>query len=113
MSNTQLSPMDIAPLSAPLTRPLNTTFTRQMNAARSLYGPQLVWLLVLLCFFSSMAATNDVALITFVPFTFTVLDLIGPEAPKRLTIPIVVPQTVAGLRFWTVRFSPGWTTAFC
>ena len=56
---------------------------------------QLVWILVLLCFFSSMAVTNDVALITFVPFTFTVLDLIGPEARKRLTIPIVVLQTIA------------------
>ena len=56
---------------------------------------QLVWILVLLCFFSSMAVTNDVALITFVPFTFTVLDLIGPEARKRLTVPIVVLQTVA------------------
>lgn len=42
-----------------------------------------------------MAVTNDVALITFVPFTFTVLDLIGPEARKRLTVPIVVLQTVA------------------
>ena len=56
---------------------------------------QLVWILVLLCFFSSMAVTNDVALITFVPFTFTVLDLIGPEARKRLTVPVVVLQTVA------------------
>ena len=56
---------------------------------------QLVWILVLLCFFFSMAVTNDVALITFVPFTFTVLDLIGPEARKRLTVPIVVLQTVA------------------
>lgn len=56
---------------------------------------QLVWILVLLCFFSSMAVTNDVALITFVPFTFTVLDLSGPEARKRLTIPIVVLQTIA------------------
>lgn len=41
---------------------------------------QLAWTLVLLCFFSSMAITNDVALITFVPFTFTVLRLIGPES---------------------------------
>ena len=56
---------------------------------------QLVWILVQLCFFSSMAVTNDVALITFVPFTFTVLDLIRPEARKRLTVPIVVLQTVA------------------
>lgn len=44
LSNTQLSPMDIAPpalLSALRARPFNTTFTRQMNTARSLYGPQL------------------------------------------------------------------------
>lgn len=56
---------------------------------------QLVWILILLCFFSSMAVTNDVALITFVPFTFTVLRLIGPEAGRRLMVPIVVLQTVA------------------
>ena len=45
LSNTQLSPMDIAPpalISALQARPFNTTFTRQMNAARSLYGAQLV-----------------------------------------------------------------------
>lgn len=44
LSNTQFSPMDIAPpalLSALRARPFNTTFTRQMNTARSLYGPQL------------------------------------------------------------------------
>ena len=56
---------------------------------------QLVWILVLLCFFSSMAVTNDVALITFVPFTFIVLDLVGAEARKRLLVPIVVMQTIA------------------
>lgn len=56
---------------------------------------QLVWILVLLCFFSSMAITNDVALLTFVPFTFIVLDFIGAEARKRLLIPIVVLQTIA------------------
>lgn len=56
---------------------------------------QLVWLLVLLCFFSSMAVTNDVALITFVPFTFIVLRLIGAEARDRLLVPVVVLQTVA------------------
>ena len=45
LSNTQLSPMDIAPpalLSTLRARPFNTTFTRQMNAARSLYGAQLI-----------------------------------------------------------------------
>lgn len=45
LSNTQLSQMDILPpalLSALQARPFNTTFTRQMNTARSLYGIQLV-----------------------------------------------------------------------
>lgn len=56
---------------------------------------QLVWLLVLLCFFSSMAVTNDVALLTFVPFTFIVLDLAGAEAGERLLVPVVVLQTAA------------------
>lgn len=44
LSNTQFSPMDIEPkaLITNLTaRPFNTTFTRQMNTARSLYGRQL------------------------------------------------------------------------
>ncbi len=44
LSNTQLSPMDIAPkalIPALSARPFNTTFTRQMNTARSLYGQQL------------------------------------------------------------------------
>ena len=35
------------------------------------------------------------ALITFVPFTFIVLDLAGAEARKRLLVPVVVLQTVA------------------
>lgn len=56
---------------------------------------QLVLSLVLLCFFSSMLLTNDVALITFVPFTFIILGLIGRKAQKRLLIPIVVLQTIA------------------
>lgn len=56
---------------------------------------QLAWILVLLCFFSSMAVTNDVALITFVPFTFIVLDLAGAEARKQLLVPVVTLQTVA------------------
>lgn len=44
LSNTQLNPMDTAPkalISSLQARPFNTTFTRQMNAARSLYGKQL------------------------------------------------------------------------
>lgn len=56
---------------------------------------QLVFGLVLLCFFSAMLITNDVALITFVPFTFVILGLIGPQAKRQLLVPIVVLQTVA------------------
>jgi hypothetical protein len=44
LSNTQLSRMDIAPkalLASLRARPFQTTFTRQMNTARSLYGKQL------------------------------------------------------------------------
>ena len=44
LSNTQLSQMDISPpalISALRARPFGTTFTRQMNTARSLYGTQL------------------------------------------------------------------------
>lgn len=45
LSNTQLSQMDILPpalISALRARPFNTTFTRQMNTARNLYGTQLI-----------------------------------------------------------------------
>ena len=48
--------------------------------------------LSLLCFFSAMVITNDVALITFVPFTVTALELSGR---KKALIPIVVIETVA------------------
>ena len=36
---------------------------------------QLTLLLVLLCFFFAMVVTNDVALITFVPFTILLLQM--------------------------------------
>ena len=55
----------------------------------------LTEILVLLCFFFSMLITNDVALITFVPFTFTVLRLSGEEAVRKLAVPVVVLQTIA------------------
>ena len=48
--------------------------------------------LVLLCFFSSMLITNDVALLTFVPFAVVVL---GMADHKNALIHIVVLQTVA------------------
>jgi Na+/H+ antiporter NhaD/arsenite permease-like protein len=56
---------------------------------------QLILILLLLCFVPSMFITNDVALITFVPFAFTLLDMAGERFKKRWIMPIVVMQTVA------------------
>lgn len=53
---------------------------------------QLYLVLVMLCFFCSMWITNDVSLLTFVPFTILVLELAGLE---REMIPVIVMQTVA------------------
>lgn len=55
----------------------------------------LALVLMLLCFFSSMLITNDVALITFVPFTFTVLGMAGEEQRRRLALPLAAMQTIA------------------
>ena len=55
----------------------------------------LVLTLVLLCFFFSMLITNDVALITFVPFAFIVLRMLGTKMENRLILPVVVLQTIA------------------
>ena len=52
----------------------------------------LCLILSLLCFFSSMIITNDVALITFVPFSIVALKLSGKE---KLLIPLVTIETVA------------------
>ena len=52
---------------------------------------QLCLLLVALCFFSAMLITNDVALITFVPFAVMILNLADQN---RLLIPTVVLQTI-------------------
>lgn len=49
-------------------------------------------LLCLLCFFSSMLITNDVALITFVPFTLIILNMINK---KGKAIILVTLETVA------------------
>ena len=58
-----------------------TATTRQLEAA-----------LVFLPFFTSMAVTNDVALITFVPFALEVLAM--AERTERI-VPVVVLQTIA------------------
>lgn len=49
-------------------------------------------LLVMVCFFSSMLITNDVALITFVPFTILVYRMVGKE--EKL-IKVIVLETIA------------------
>lgn len=56
---------------------------------------QLVVMLILLCFFFSMIITNDVALITFVPFTFVLFDMLGQAVEKKWLIPVVILQTIA------------------
>ena len=53
---------------------------------------QMMSVLVFLPFFCSMAITNDVALITFVPFAITVLRMAEQE---KLLIPVVALQTLA------------------
>lgn len=53
---------------------------------------QLLLVLVFLPFFFSMLITNDVALITFVPFAIIVLRLSQQE---KLLVPLVVLQTLA------------------
>lgn len=54
---------------------------------------QLVLALTAACFFASMAITNDVALITFVPLSLAALSRL--EGGARLAIPVTVMQTIA------------------
>lgn len=53
---------------------------------------QLILVLTGLCFFSAMLITNDVALITFVPFAIMTLTMSGLE---QLMIPVICLQTIA------------------
>ncbi len=53
---------------------------------------QLEGVLIFLPFFTSMAVTNDVALITFVPFALEVLELVGL---RERIVPVVSMQTIA------------------
>lgn len=53
---------------------------------------QLAFILVFLCFFSSMLITNDVALFTFVPFAIIMLKKCHRE---NLMIPVIALQTIA------------------
>lgn len=61
-----------------------------VNLMSSVRG--VVFILLFLCFFSSMWITNDVALITFVPFSIVTLSL---AKRKDLFIPVIVLDTLA------------------
>ncbi len=63
---------------------------KMLTKVKGIAGLSLI--LGLLCFFSSMMITNDVALITFVPFTITALKLSGKI---NKLIWIVTVETVA------------------
>ena len=52
----------------------------------------LILILVFLCFFFSMLITNDVALLTFVPFA---ISLLSEGENRRLIVPVVILQTLA------------------
>ena len=70
-----------------LFRRVGEALLSRANTAR-----QVEVILVFLCFVTSCVLTNDVALITFVPFAITVLELSGL---KGRLIPVVVMQTIA------------------
>ena len=61
---------------------------RRVHTARG-----VVLTLVFLCFFSSMFITNDVALITFVPFGVFLLDALGLRSTLCLSVTLM---TIAG-----------------
>ena len=56
---------------------------------------QLIILLVVVVFFTSMIITNDVALLTFVPFTISVLNILPPNVKNRWMITLIVMETIA------------------
>jgi Na+/H+ antiporter NhaD/arsenite permease-like protein len=66
---------------------LSEKLLKKVSTTRS-----LSFVLVMLCFFTSMWITNDVALITFVPFSIMILSMI-----RRMNylIKVVVLQTIA------------------
>ncbi len=68
-------------------RILGEKLCRNVNSLRG-----LILVLICLCFFSSMLITNDVALITFVPFTISVFVMIACE---NKLIPVIVLETIA------------------
>ena len=61
-----------------------------LTKVHSIRGLSLV--MILLCFFSSMVITNDVSLITFVPFTLLIFRMGGQT---RRVLKLVVLETIA------------------
>lgn len=66
---------------------LGTLLLHKLHSLRTLAS-----LFVFLCFFFSMLITNDVALITFVPFTILVLSMADQ---RQALIPVIVLETIA------------------
>ena len=74
---------------------------------------QLILVLSLLCFFSSMFITNDVSLLTFVPFGIMILTMTGQQ---KLLISTIVLQTIGanlGSMFTPVGKSPEPVSGLC
>ena len=69
-----------------LFRRMSRLLTRKVSGVRMVSA-----VLIFLCFFSSMFITNDVALLTFVPLTISILQ----QASPKQVIPVVVLQTIA------------------
>ena len=70
-------------------------FVGRKMLEKTKYLWQVILTLVLLTFFGSMLITNDVALITFVPFTFVVFNLLGESYRKKQVLWVVCIQTIA------------------
>ena len=66
---------------------LGQTLIKKAHSLRMLYA-----IMILLCFFSSMIITNDVSLITFVPFTILVFRMV--EREDRV-LKLIVLETIA------------------
>ncbi|RHV14071.1 citrate transporter [Clostridium sp. OM05-9] len=52
-------------------------------------------ILVCLCFFMSMFITNDVSLITFVPFAIIIMKKLNPDTDSKWMLKVIVMQTIA------------------
>ena len=52
-------------------------------------------ILVCLCFFMSMFITNDVSLITFVPFAIIIMKKLNSDTDSKWMLKVIVMQTIA------------------